>query len=394
MMPNRLRRAFLSVSVLIALTATALAQEVAYESTARQAILIDAKSGTVFYEKDADTAVPPASMSKLMTVILVFEALKAGKITMDTEIPITEDAWRRGGAVSGGSTMYAELNSHVKLSDLIQGIIVQSANDACIAVATELAGSEAAFAQRMTERARALGLQKAVFRNATGLPDPEHLMTVRELAMLAQHIIETYPDYYQYYSQGSFTWNEINQQNRNPLLVDYPGADGMKTGYTKEAGYGLVGSAVRDGRRLIMVITGLTSLSERKKEAQRLLDWGFKQFKPVTAYSANDRVSSARIWGGTEGWVDLVTKSDIRILLSPAEQDRVEASVLYTGPLIAPVTAGQQVGRLRITVDGRPISEFPVETANAVSAVRFDVAQGIRQRHVHDTWRLTCQAFF
>ncbi|CAN5157999.1 D-alanyl-D-alanine carboxypeptidase family protein [soil metagenome] len=369
MIASAVRRALFSLSLLLALTAPVAAQDAAYESTAREAILLDAKSGTVFYEKGADTPVPPASMSKLMTVILVIEALKAGKITMDTEIPITEDAWRRGGAMSGGSTMYAELNSKVKLSDLIQGIIVQSANDACIAVATALAGSEAAFAERMTERARALGLQKAVFRNSTGLPDPEHLMSVRELAMLARHIISTYPEYYKYYSEPSFTWNKITQQNRNPLLIDYPGADGMKTGYTKEAGYGLVGSAVRDNRRLILVISGLPSLAERKKEAQRLLDWGFKQFRPVTAYAANDRVSRARIWGGTEGWVDLVTRSDIRILLSPAEQDRVEASVLYTGPLIAPVSAGQQVGKLRITVDGRPISEFPVETANSVAAV-------------------------
>lgn len=359
----------LSLCLVVAQISSARAQEAPYESTARNAILMDARSGTIFYEKNIDALMPPASMSKLMTMILVFEALKAGTVTMDQEIPITEDAWRRGGAMSGGSTMYAELNSRVKLRDLMQGIIVQSANDACIAVATALAGSEAVFAQRMTERARAMGLQKSIFRNATGLPDPEHLMTARELALLAQHIITNYPEYYRYYSQPSFTWNNITQQNRNPLLVDYPGADGMKTGYTKEAGYSLVGSAARDGRRLIMVIAGLPSLSERKKEAQNLLDWGFRQFKPVTAYAANDRVSRARVWGGSEAWVDLVTRSEVRILLSPAEQDRVEASILYKGPLIAPVAAGQQVGQLRITVDGRPISEFPVETAAGVGAV-------------------------
>lgn len=363
------RRSITAILFVFALISPALAQEAPFESTAREAILIDARSGTVFYEKNADALMAPASMSKLMTMIMVFEALKAGTMTLDQEITITEDAWRRGGAMSGGSTMYAELNSQVKLSDLIQGIIVQSANDACIAVATAMAGSEPAFAQRMTERARALGLQKSVFRNATGLPDPEHVMTARELATLAQHIILTYPEYYKYYSQPSFTWNKITQQNRNPLLTDYPGADGMKTGYTKEAGYGLVGSAARDGRRLIMVISGLTSLAERRKEAQRLLDWGFRQFKPVTAYAANDRVSRARVWGGAESWVDLVTRREVRILLSPAEQDRVEASVLYKGPLIAPVAAGAQVGQLRITIDGRPISEFPIETAAPVDAV-------------------------
>jgi D-alanyl-D-alanine carboxypeptidase (penicillin-binding protein 5/6) len=303
-----------------------------------------------------------------MTMIMVFEALKAGRLTMDQEFLISEDAWRRGGAASGGSTMYAELNSRVKLSDLIQGIIVQSANDACIAIAEGISGSEEAFAAEMTKRARELGLTRSVFKNTTGLPDPEHQMTVRELAILAQYIITNFPEYYHYYSQASFTWNNITQQNRTPLLTDYPGADGMKTGYTKESGYGLVGSAVRDGRRLIMVIAGLTSLAERRKEAQKLLDYGFRQFKPVTAYAANDRVASARVWGGEKSSVDLVTREEVRISLSPIEQENIEADLTYTGPLIAPVAKGQKVGVVRFIVNGRPISEFPVETAEDVAA--------------------------
>jgi D-alanyl-D-alanine carboxypeptidase (penicillin-binding protein 5/6) len=347
---------------------TALGQSQPFETTAREAILVDARAGTVFFEKNADELMEPASTSKLMTMIMVFEALKAGKLTMDQEFLISEDAWRRGGASSGGSTMYAELNSRVKLGDLIQGVIVQSANDACIAIAEGMAGSEEAFAEQMTRRARELGLTKSTFKNSTGLPDPEHKMTVRELAMLAKHIITNFPEYYHYYSQPSFTWNNITQQNRNPLLTDYPGADGMKTGYIREAGYSLVGSAERDGRRLIMVIGGLQSIPERKKEAQKLLDYGFRQFKPITAYAANDKVGSARVWGGEETSVDLVTRGDMRILLSPFEQEQIEADLHYNGPLMAPVAKGQKVGVVRFLVNGKAISEFPVETAQDVKA--------------------------
>jgi D-alanyl-D-alanine carboxypeptidase (penicillin-binding protein 5/6) len=262
--------------------------------------------------------------------------------------------------------MYAELNSRVRLSDLIQGVIVQSANDACIAIAEALAGSESAFAERMTQRARELGLTAAVFRNATGMPDPEHRMSSRELAILARYIITTFPEYYRYYSQPEFTWNKIRQQNRNPLLKDYPGADGMKTGYTKEAGYGLVGSATRDGRRLIMVIGGLKSLSERKQEAEKLLDWGFRQFRSMDVYARGDRVGKARVWGGTSRSVDLIASEDVRISLSPAEQAEVEVKLAYTGPLMAPIAAGQRVGTVRFIVDGLSLADVPVETASSV----------------------------
>jgi len=344
------------------------AEESVLSTKAEEAILIDAKSGNVFFEKNADLAIPPASMSKLMTMIMVFEGLKSGALSLDQEFAISENAWRRGGASSGGSTMYAELSSRVKLSDLIQGVIVQSANDACIAIAEGLAGSEEAFAAKMTARARELGFKSAEFRNATGLPDPEHLMSVRDLAEMARYINQNFPEYYHYYSQPEFTWNGILQQNRNPLLKDYPGADGMKTGYTKEAGYGLVGSAMRENRRLILVIAGLKSLGERKEEAQKLLDWGFRQFKTIDVYAAGDRVSRARIWGGTERWVDLVTREAVRISLSPQEQENVEVKLNYVGPLIAPVKAGEIVGKVRFLVAGRAVVEVPVETASSVEA--------------------------
>jgi D-alanyl-D-alanine carboxypeptidase (penicillin-binding protein 5/6) len=339
------------------------------DTTIPNAILIDARTGIVFYEKGADAQIPPSSMTKLMTAILIFDALKKGQLTLDQEFLVSENAWRRGGAPSGGSTMYLTLNSRVKLSDLIQGIIVQSANDACIAVAEGMAGSEEAFADRMTQRARQLGVAQANFRNATGLPDPQHLMSVRELSILAQYIVKSYPEYYHYYSQREFTWNKISQKNRNPLLIDYPGADGMKTGYTKAGGYGLVGSAMRDGRRLVIVVNGASSIEERRKESQKILDWGFKQFRPIEVYNANDRVARARVWGGESRWVDLITPQSIRLLLSPSEQQKVTVDLHYTGPLLAPVKSGQKAGTIQFNLEGRTVAEFPIETSAEIASV-------------------------
>ena len=339
-----------------------------FDSKARQAILIDARTGRVLYEKDADAAVPPASMSKLMTMIMVFEALKAGKLTLDQTFKVSQDAWKRGGASSGGSTMYAELNSDIRLEDLIKGVIVQSANDACIVIAENMAGSEPAFAEQMTKRARELGATNATFRNATGLPDPDHKMSVRDLATLARYIINSFPEYYKYYSIPDFTWNKIRQENRNPLLKEYPGADGMKTGFTKEAGYGLIGSATRDGRRLIMVIAGAKSINERRQEAQSLLDWGFKQFRSVDVYAKGDRVGQARVWGGKERHVALLAADTVRVALTPQEQEQAEVKLAYNGPLLAPVAAGEKVGSVRFIVDGLTVADVPVVTADAVEA--------------------------
>ena len=353
--------------LVLAAVPAAFAQE-NYETKAAQTILIDARTGRVLFEKDADTPVPPASMSKLMTMTMVFEALKAGKLTLDQTFKVSVDAWRRGGAVSGGSTMYAEVNSNVALDDLIKGSIVQSANDACIVIAENMAGSESAFAQRMTERAHELGAKNATFRNATGLPDPEHRMSARDLSVIARHIINDFPEYYKYYSIPEFTWNKITQKNRNPLLKDYPGADGMKTGYTKEAGYGLVGSAERDGRRLIMVIAGLKSLPERRAEAQNLLDWGFRQFRSVDVYAKGDRVGQARVWGGTRRNVPLLAAANVRLALTAAEQEMAEVKLAYNGPLMAPVEAGAEVGKVRFIIDGITVADVPVVTADAVSA--------------------------
>ena len=358
----------LAALLLLILPASPATAQEPYESKAAQAILVDSRTGRVLFEKDADALIPPASMSKLATMTLVFEALKAGKLKLGQEFKVSVDAWRRGGAVSGGSTMYAEVNSSIKLDDLIKGAIVQSANDACIVMAEGMAGSESAFAQRMTERAHELGATNATFRNATGLPDPEHRMSVRDLSILARHIIQDLPEYYKYYSIPEFTWNKIRQLNRNPLLKDYPGADGMKTGYTKEAGYGLVGSATRDGRRLILVIAGLKSIAERKLEAQNLLDWGFRQFRTVDIYSKGDRVGHARVWGGKQRNVDLLAADGMRVALTVQEQETAEVKLAYTGPLMAPVKAGQEVGKVRFIADGITVADVPAITAAPVEA--------------------------
>ncbi len=343
-------------------------QEPLFETKAPYAILIDARSGSVFYEKQADLSVPPASMSKLMTQMMVFDALKKGDLKPDQELPVDENAWRTGGAPSGGSTMYAELNSRVSVMNLLRGAIIQSANDGCIALATGIAGSEPAFVALMNRRAKEMGLKNSTFGNTTGLPSPDHKMSMRDLSTVARYIISEHPDYFKIYSEREFTWNKIKQQNRNPLLVEYPGADGMKTGYTREAGYGLVGTAERDGRRLIMVVGGVESIATRRDEAQKLLDFGFRQFRPFDIFESGQQVANARVWGGTERWVGLVTKSDFKIALSPAEQQTAEIKLDYKGPLQAPVKQGTEIGKVRITVDGKTLAETPVFTAADVAA--------------------------
>ena len=367
-----MRRIIFVLSLLF--VSSALAQEAtdappAFDTAAPNAILVDGKSGEVFFEKSADAAIPPASMSKLMTQSIVFDLLKSGELKDDQEFTVTEDAWRRGGSPSGGSTMYAELNSKVRVIDLLRGAIIQSANDACITLATGIAGSELAFTELMRKKAAKLGLKNSSFKNSTGLPDPGHLMSVRDLSVLAQHIIYEHPERYPLYAEGKFTWNKIEQANRNPLLKDYAGADGMKTGFTKEAGYGLVGSVQRDGRRLIMVVAGLKTANDRKAEAQKLLDWGFRQFKSVDVFEKDEAVATARVWGGSVNWVELRTADDFAVALTPKEQRTVELKLGYTGPLLAPVKAGMEVGKVRVIVGGKVIADVPVLTAAEVPAV-------------------------
>ncbi len=346
------------------------AAEPAFDIKAPYAILIDARSGNVFFEKNADQSVPPASMSKLMIQSMVFDALKKGDLKQDQEFTVTEDAWRRGGGPAGGSTMYAELNSKVSVMNLLRGAIIQSANDACITLATGIAGSEQAFVSLMNRRAKELGLKNSTFANSTGLPDPNHKMSMRDLSELARYIFLNHPDYFKIYGESHFEWNKIDQQNRNPLLKEYAGADGMKTGYTKEAGYGLVGTAERDGRRLIMVIGGVDSIANRRDAAQQLLDYGFNQFHPFDVFDAGEQVASVRVWGGEKRWVPLLSKDAFKISLAPIEQKTVQIKLGYKGPLMAPIEKGTEIGTIRILVGGKSVAETPVVTGDNVAATQ------------------------
>jgi D-alanyl-D-alanine carboxypeptidase (penicillin-binding protein 5/6) len=337
-----------------------------FETRAAHALLMDAETETVLFQHEADKAMPPASMAKLMTAAVIFDAVNSGRLGLEDEFLISEDAWRRGGAPSGGSTMFAKLGSSVKLADLIRGIIIHSANDGCIAVAEGIAGSEPIFADMMNEEARKLGLAGSHFTNATGLPDPQQYVTARDLAKLANHIIRDFPDFYKIYGETEFTWNKITQRNRNPLLDMNIGADGLKTGFTEEAGYGLVGSAVRDGQRLIVVVGGTRTEKERAEEARKLLDWGFRAFERSTLFDADEVVADAKVFGGSQRSVGLVGKGPIELLLPRGSRDLIKARVVYEGPVSAPVEEGQRIGVLRVTIGDDLTKETPLYAANFV----------------------------
>jgi D-alanyl-D-alanine carboxypeptidase (penicillin-binding protein 5/6) len=300
------------------------------------------------YEKAGDQLVAPASLAKLMTVEVVFDQLRQENTSLDKEFIISETAWRKGGAPSSGSHMFAAIHSRVKVSDLLKGAIIQSGNDACIALAEGIAGNESEFARMMNERARELGLTKSNFTNSTGLPDPNMRVTVRELAKLSAHIIRTYPDYYEWFAQREFTWNKIRQSNRNPLLAMDIGADGLKTGNTQEAGYNLAGSAVQNGLRLIVVMAGAKSEKERADDGRKLLEWGFKGFEGRFVFAQGEAVAEAKVFGGAKSGVTLVSKDAVRILVPRAGNEKLSARVVYNGPIRAPVTQGQEIGILKI----------------------------------------------
>ncbi len=327
--------------------------EPTYQSGAPYAILIDAASGNILYEKNADTLIPPASILKLMTAEVVFNEIKQGNIKLTDEYVISEDAWRRGGAPSRTSSMFAPIHSRVSVDNLLHSVIIQSGNDACIALAEGIAGNEDAFARLMNGRAHEIGLEKSTFGNSTGLPHDGNQVTVREMAKLAQHIIKTYPEFYKYYSIPEFTWNKIRQYNRNPLLKMNVGADGMKTGYIKESGYGLVGSAVRDGLRLIVVVHGLKTAKERADEAKKLLDYGFNAFAARPLFAAGQPVGEAKVYGGEKSQVRLVSEEPIQLLLHRKSDEKLIARVVYTGPVRAPVKKGQEIGELKVWRDDK-----------------------------------------
>ena len=337
-----------------------------FQTGAPHAILVDADSGSVLFEKGADDLIPPASLSKLMTAEVVFNLIKQDQLKPTDEFIVSVNAWRRGGAPSHTSSMFIPIHNKVSVDNLLHGVIIQSANDACIVLAEGISGNESAFAELMTKRARELGLSKSTFGNSNGLPDPRQLMTSRELAMLARYIIQTYPDYYKYYGEREFTWNKIRQFNRNPLLAMTIGADGLKTGFTKEAGYGLVGSAVQNDLRLIVVVNGLRSEKERAEEGKRLLEWGFHNFQPSLLFPEGQEIAQARLYGGAKGHVPLVARREVKLMVPRGTRERIIARVVYSGPVLAPVRQGQKIGTLKVWRACSLVLEEPLQAAENV----------------------------
>jgi D-alanyl-D-alanine carboxypeptidase (penicillin-binding protein 5/6) len=348
-----------------------------YETRAKQAILVDVETGTVLFEKDGDARMPPASMAKLMTMAVVFGALRDGSLKLDQEFVVSEAAWRQGGAPSRGTTMFAALGSSIRVDDLIRGVIVQSANDGCIILAEGLAGTQEAFAQLMNKEAERLGLGNSHFTNPTGYVDPAQYTSARDLAKLAAYLIREYPEYYRIYSEPEFTWNKIRQLNRNPLLAMNVGADGLTTGSTDEFGFGLAGSTMRNGQRLILVINGVEKDKLRNEEARKLIEWGYNEFERVRLFDQGEVVAEARVFGGAETRVGLVSKQPLELLLPIGSRDVLKAEVVYQGPLPAPVEAGREVGVIKVTTSEGMTMQAPVYTA-------ADVAVGGLQRRALD----------
>jgi D-alanyl-D-alanine carboxypeptidase (penicillin-binding protein 5/6) len=338
----------------------------AIQTPVPQVILIDAATQSVLFEKGADEPATPASTVKLMTAEIVFQALTGGKLKLDDEFTVSETAWRNGGAPAHGSTMFAAVGSRIRVEDLIRGLVVVSGNDAGIVLAEGLAGSEGAFATRMTQRGRELGLLHSTFTSAWGRGDPEQRVTARDMVLLAAHVIRTYPDYYRYFSEKDFTWGKVKQPNRNPLLTMDFGADGLKTGNIEANSFGIVASAVQNGQRLILALYGARTAKERAEEARRLLQWGFRAFEPKTLFAAGDVVGTAKVFGGASADVPLVVTKPVTLLVPRDSGEKLTGSIVYTGPLKAPVMAGQSVGQLKIFRGTIEILEMPLETAKDV----------------------------
>ena len=334
---------------------------------APHAILMDADTGAIMFQRAADDLIYPASMSKLMTLAVAFKAIKAGEINLEDEFFMSEYAWRKGGAPSGTSAMMVPVGKKAKLEELLKGITVQSGNDAAISIAENMSGNESLFVKRMNAEARQIGLKKSSFTNPTGLHDPGHQMTARELAILARHIIRTYPDLYELFALKEFNYLKHRFINRNPLLGQVAGLDGLKTGFTKEAGNGIVASAKQDGRRLIAVVAGDATADERRDDARRLLEWGFRAFAETKLFDAGEIVGHARVWGGQRMYVPLSGKGDINVWLPRnMGNQKLRANIVYQWPLKPPLKKGDQVAVLRVTTSSETMNEVPLFVAEDV----------------------------
>ncbi|MGF7176316.1 D-alanyl-D-alanine carboxypeptidase family protein [Azospirillum doebereinerae] len=349
----------------VALTAT-VANAATIETIAKQAILLDLTSNTVLFEKNADERMAPSSMSKIMTAYLVFEAIKGGRLTLESTLPVTERAWRMQG-----SKMFVELHNNIKVDDLLKGVIIQSGNDACIVLAEGLSGSESAFAAQATKRAKELGLTGTNLTNATGWPDPNHYMTARDLAILAEHLIKDFPEYYHYYSTREFKYHGITQGNRNPLLYRGMNVDGMKTGHTDAGGYGLTASGEREGRRLLLVVNGLPSMQARADESARLIEWGFREFATYALFKGGETIEQVPVWLGEQETVPVSVPKDLNVTMARADRVGMKVSLVSNAPVAAPIKKGDVVGKVLITAPGFPGKEVPVVAAQDVEKLGF-----------------------
>ncbi len=359
----------LTLLALSTVSSSALAQSGAssgFSTVAPHAVIMDSKTGAVLFEKDARRPIAPASMTKILTAEMVFDAIRQGRITQDTEFTVSEEAWRRGGAKSGSSTMFLKLGSSVAVKDLLRGVIVQSGNDACIVLAEGLAGSETAFAQMMTAHAREIGLESVTFRNSTGWPHAEHRISTYDLARLAQRSIEKYPEFYSIYGEKSFSWNGITQGNRNPLLAKFTGADGLKTGHTKVSGYGLVGSAKRGDSRRIIVLNGMDSKTQRREESLRVMRAAFDSFAVYKLYNAGQAVAKVDIYMGKSDTVEALIEADVSAGLYRPDRSKLKTQIRYT-TAVAPIAKGDTIAELVIYEPGKTERIVPLVAAKDVA---------------------------
>lgn len=354
----------LAAAAALAFGAPAAAQQI--NTSAPFAILVDADSGSVLFEKNADELMSPASMVKVMTAEIAFKAITEGSLNPEDTFNISENAWRRGGAPSGGSSMFAQLNSRVRVIDLLRSIIIQSGNDASIALAEGMRGTDEVFAATMNARARELGMTRSTFRNSWGGFHPEQRTTARDLATLAVHVIRTYPDLYKIYGETEFTWNRIRQVNRNPLLTMNIGADGLKTGNIEDSGFGLIGSAVESGTRLVVVVNGLKTGRDRAEEARKLLVWGLRAFDHRPLFAKGEVVGTAAVYGGAARSVPLVADTAVRVMLPRGSNERLNGRIVWQGPIIAPVREGDQIARLKVYRGKTLALDIPLRAAQDV----------------------------
>lgn len=356
----------------LALSVSALAfisQANAFETKAKNAILMDYETGAYIFTKNHQQKIAPASMSKLMTLYELLTKIKEGDVSLEDTFKVSENAWRKGGAASGGSTMFLKIGQMVRVEDLIKGIIIQSGNDACIVIAENLAGTEEEFASHMNETAEKIGLTNSHFVNATGLPHPEHKVSVEDLAKLARRIITEFPEYYHYFQEKQFTYNGIKQGNRNPLLYSMNGADGLKTGHTDEAGFCLTGSAVRSNRRLIEVVAGLESNKERSEESESLITWGFANFDNYKFFTKNQIIADVPVWYGTTESVQAVVPHDVVKTIKKSTKNKYSAKAIYHTPIKAPVIKGDEIGELIISYGDKNVQKVPLVAKDNVAKI-------------------------